>query len=74
MSRIETKHTFSGKKISYEITGDGYMIYLDGAPWVHQYEPYIPYPDLGYEESCIKQVKEICSVEHSTEESNEAIL
>jgi hypothetical protein len=58
MSRIKTDYTLNGQSISYEITEDGYFVYLDNSPWIHQYEPYIPYPDLGYEGSCIKQIEQ----------------
>lgn len=57
-----TDYTLDNKEISYEINDDGYLIYLGGEPWIHQYEPFIPYPDLGYEGSCLKQIEEITTV------------
>ena len=42
---------------SYEISDDGYDIYIMGKKSIVQHEPYIPYPDLGYEESCKKQIE-----------------
>ena len=54
-----TDYKINGQEVSYEITKDGYMIYLGGKPWISQNEPYIPYPDLGYEESCLKQIEEL---------------
>ena len=47
------------ERITYEILEDGYMIYLDGNPWVEQREPYIPFRNLSYEEGCLKQIDEI---------------
>ena len=38
-------------QLSYEITEDGYDIYLDGVKWICQHEPYIPDPTLTYEEN-----------------------
>ena len=57
-----TDYTIYDKEISYEINDDGYMIYLCGKPWIHQYEPFIPYPELGYEGSCLKQIEELTIV------------
>ena len=54
-----TDYKINGQEVSYEITKDSYMIYLGGKPWISQNEPYIPYPDLGYEESCLKQIEEL---------------
>ena len=48
-------------RITYEILEDGYLIKLDGKPWIKQYEPYIPYPELSYEEGCLKQIEDICT-------------
>ena len=54
-----TDYKINGQEVSYEVTENGYMIYLGGKPWISQNEPYIPYPDLGYEESCLKQIEEL---------------
>lgn len=55
----KTEFKSEGKTVSYEILEDGYIIYLDGVACVHQYEPYIPYPDLSYEEGCLKQIRNL---------------
>lgn len=47
------------ERISYEILENGYLIKLDGKPWVKQVEPYIPYRCDSYEESCLKHIEEI---------------
>ena len=57
--------------LGYEITEDGYDIYLDGKKWIAQHEPYIPYPKLGYEGSCLKQIEELCN-STSSEPSGES--
>lgn len=62
MPIIETNKTVNGRKISYEVCGDGYVIFLSNRPWVAQHEPYIPYPELGYEGSCLKQIDDITRV------------
>ena len=56
---IETNYSIDNKTISYEVTNDGYKIYLDGQLWIHQYEPYIPNPSKSYEENAIAQIEEI---------------
>lgn len=67
MSRVKTDMTVNSKKLEYEIFVDGYEIYLGSAarPWVKQREPYIPYPELGYEGSCLKQIEEITKKQES---------
>lgn len=69
-----TEYEFNNEKISYEICDDGYDIYLNNRIWVTQHEPYIPYPDLGYEGSCLKQIEEICKVEEPQEDNTEQRL
>lgn len=64
----KTEFTCGGKPISYEISDDGYMIYLDDVLWIHQYEPYIPYPDLGYEGSCLQQIEELSDKPEESED------
>lgn len=61
MARIRTVFKYNDKEVCYEILKDGYVIYLDDAPWISQQEPFIPYPKLGYVESCLKQIEEICT-------------
>lgn len=56
---IETNYVYFDKKVNYEIKKDGYCIYLDDVLWIKQLEPFIPYPDLGYEGSCLKQLEEL---------------
>lgn len=68
-----TNYTVNGKVISYEILADGYNIYLDSKPWIHQYEPYIPYPELSYEDGCVKQIQELISVEEEQEDKDQQI-
>lgn len=58
-----TEYIIQNKKVSYSIEENGYTIYLDGKPWITQPEPYIPYPDLGYEGSCLKQIEDMVESE-----------
>ena len=58
----ETNYSIDNKQISYEVTDDGYKIYLDGKPWIHQYEPYIPNPSISYEENAIAQIEELVAM------------
>ena len=59
MSRINTQKFVNGQEISYEVTNDGYNIYLGEALWITQYEPYIPNKSLSYEDNAIVQIDEI---------------
>lgn len=59
----KTDYKYYGKDVSYEILDNGYNIYLDGALYITQPEPYIPYPTLGYEGSCLKQIEELVNEE-----------
>ena len=58
----ETNYTIDNKQISYEVTDNGYKIYLDGQQWIHQYEPYIPNPSISYEENAIAQIEELVAM------------
>ncbi len=56
-----TDKTFDGKNIAYEILEDGYMIYLDGKPWIKQRGTYGKPMDASktYEENCLLQIEDI---------------
>ena len=54
----ETNYLIDNKQVSYEVTENGYKIYLDGQQWIHQYEPYIPDKSKSYEENPIAQIDE----------------
>ena len=58
--------------ISYEILENGYMIYLDGEPWISQLDQYSkPYDkDKSYEENCIMQLDDITSAANATDEAS----
>lgn len=59
---MNTNFKFNDKEISYNITDDGYDIYLDGELWIGQHG------DLGkpidssksYEENCLAQIEQAC--------------
>ena len=68
---IKTDYIIDNKNVSYKIFEDGYKIYLDGVEFIHQYEPYIPYPNLSYEEGCLKQIEElVASHEEAQKQQN----
>lgn len=56
-----TDKTYAGKPITYEILDDGYMIYLDGKPWIKQRGNYGKPMDTSktYEENCLLQIEDI---------------
>ena len=51
------------ERITYNILENGYKIYLDGNPWIKQVEPYIPYRNVSYEESCLMQIEDLCKAD-----------
>ena len=57
-----TNYSIDNKQISYEVTDNGYKIYLDGQLWIHQYEPYIPNPSISYEENALAQMEELVAM------------
>lgn len=58
---IQTDKTYKSKPIAYEILSDGYMIYLDGKPWIKQRGTYGKPMDASknYEENCLLQIENI---------------
>lgn len=66
----KTNYEREGQVVGYEIADDGYDIYLGDKKWITQHKPYIPYPELGYEGSCLKQIEELCNPTPSQEEVN----
>ena len=63
-----TDFTLDGKAISYELADNGYTVYLDGNPWIEQYDnvkgQFGKPVDMNksYEEYCLEQIEEICTV------------
>lgn len=69
-----TDYIINEKTVSYDISEDGYDIYLGSQKWITQHEPYIPYPNLSYEESCLKQIEEICNPAEPQEDETQQRL
>lgn len=63
-----TEYTIDGKTLSYEIFDNGYDIFVDGNLSYTQRKPYIPYPNLSYQENAIRQIMRIAGVEEPTPE------
>ena len=61
------------RKLTYRICNDGYDIYLDYKLWISQREPFIPYPLLGYEGSCIKQIEQLSGIKSGSETTEERL-
>lgn len=61
------KQTYDGRDIFYEIMENGFSIYIGNTirPAFYQPEPYIPYPELSYEENAKKMCEE-CTIEQVT--------
>ena len=70
----QTEYTINNKTVSYEIKDNGYEIYLNNQLWISQQEPYIPYPELGYEGSCLKQIEELSDIEERVTSLEDMIL
>lgn len=47
------------KEYTYEVTENGYFIFIDGEKVIHQYEPFIPDKTKSYEENAKTQIKEM---------------
>lgn len=59
------------KEYYYELLDDGYYIKEKKGritPY-HQYEPFIPYPELGYEGSAKKQIEDLLESDRIAEEA-----
>lgn len=55
-----TNYYVQGKQIDYQVTDEGYMIYLGGKPWISQKKAeYIPYERDTLEESCLAHIEYI---------------
>ncbi|WP_343209481.1 hypothetical protein [Anaerolentibacter hominis] len=61
-----TNYVIDNKPVTYEIVSNGYNIYLDGKLWITQHEPYIPFKDVTYEESCLKQMDDLWGKKEDT--------
>ena len=53
---------------TYEVTENGYYIYINGKKVIHQYEPYIPNKSLSYEENAKAQIEELKASEEAQKE------
>lgn len=65
----KTDFIINGQSVSYQIAEDGYDIFLGENKWIAQHEPYIPYADLGYEGSCLRQLEEITATSKEYEDT-----
>lgn len=45
--------------LTYEILENGYVIKDNGRVWIKQVEPFIPNPNLSYEENAKEQIQEL---------------
>ena len=61
------------KEYTYEVTENGYFIFIDGKKVIHQYEPYIPNKDLSYEENAKNQIEEMQISDYAVEIENETL-
>lgn len=53
----------------YELLDDGYYIKdKNSGLLIHQYEPFIPYPNLGYEGSAKKQIEDLLESDRIAEQ------
>ena len=71
---MQTDKTYASKPIAYEILDDGYMIYLDGKPWIKQRGDYGKPMDASksYEENCLLQIEDITKPVEKTYTLDEA--
>ena len=73
---INTDFTFNKKIVSYEVSDDGYDIYLGSIKWIGQHGEYGKPVDSSksYEENCIAQIEEICKQTGIQEDETEQRL
>ena len=69
----ETNYKIEGKSISYEVSNNGYSIYLDGVLWITQYDDYGKPMDFtkSYEENCIMQIEDMVSSFENTQNNHD---
>lgn len=56
------------KTYTYEVTENGYFIFINGKKVIHQYEPYIPDSSKSYEENAKAQIEELKQADLRREE------
>ena len=71
-----TDYNIDNKVVSYEITEDGYDIYLGGEKWISQHGQYGKLVDSSksYEENCLAQIEEICNPPEPQEDETQQRL
>lgn len=57
------------KTYTYEVTENGYFIFIDGKKVIHQYEPFIPDKTKSYEENAQAQIAEMQQADANTEQA-----
>ena len=66
------------KTYTYEVTENGYFIFINNKKVINQYEPYIPNPSKSYEENAKAQIEELkqadINAENEKTEMEERIL
>ena len=55
----KTEYKINNQELSYEVVENGYKIYKGGRLWIKQIEPFIPNPELSYEENALAQIEEL---------------
>ena len=73
---MKTDYIIDNKAVSYEITEDGYDIYLGGEKWIGQHGKYGKPVDKNksYEENCLAQIDEICNPPEPQEDETQQRL
>ena len=67
-NNLEKGGNFMENTYTYEVTENGYYIYINGKKVIHQYEPYIPNKSLSYEENAKAQIEELKASEEAQKE------
>lgn len=58
---------------TYEVTENGYYIYINGKKIIHQYEPYIPNKSISYEENAKAQIEELKKAKEASQNKKTSI-
>ena len=61
------------KTYTYEVTENGYFIFINGEKVIHQYEPFIPDHAKSYQENAEAQIEELKAMDNKVKTEKTAI-
>lgn len=61
------------RNYAYELTDDGYYIFINGNKMIHQYGDYIPDKNKSLEENALEQIEELKKADNKINDDEERI-